>query len=120
MGVPASVGEPRFKNLVTVASRVITPVATQPRTWSSGPKSATGTNGPGLTTGTARSATASSAARAVSRGGALINVDRRLSVMTYGRLLLGATPLGQPADASQRLIDALGGADVVAAEDTRR
>jgi len=40
--------------------------------------------------------------------------------MTYGRLLLGATPLGQPADASQRLIDALGGADVVAAEDTRR
>jgi 16S rRNA (cytidine1402-2'-O)-methyltransferase len=40
--------------------------------------------------------------------------------MTYGRLLLGATPLGQPADASRRLIDALGGADVVAAEDTRR
>lgn len=37
-----------------------------------------------------------------------------------GRLLLGATPLGQPADASRRLIDALAGADVVAAEDTRR
>jgi len=34
--------------------------------------------------------------------------------------LLGATPLGQPLDASRRLIDALGGADVVAAEDTRR
>ena len=40
--------------------------------------------------------------------------------MTSGRLLLGATPLGQPSDASPRLISALGGADVVAAEDTRR
>ncbi len=37
-----------------------------------------------------------------------------------GRLLLGATPLGQPADASKRLIDALSTADVIAAEDTRR
>ncbi|WP_322859390.1 16S rRNA (cytidine(1402)-2'-O)-methyltransferase [Mycobacterium europaeum] len=40
--------------------------------------------------------------------------------MTTGRLLLGATPLGQPSDASPRLIDALARADVVAAEDTRR
>jgi 16S rRNA (cytidine1402-2'-O)-methyltransferase len=40
--------------------------------------------------------------------------------MTHGRLLLGATPLGQPSDASARLVDALAGADVVAAEDTRR
>ncbi|BBZ48209.1 16S rRNA (cytidine(1402)-2'-O)-methyltransferase [Mycobacterium parmense] len=40
--------------------------------------------------------------------------------MTSGRLLLGATPLGQPSDASPRLVDALGRADVVAAEDTRR
>jgi 16S rRNA (cytidine1402-2'-O)-methyltransferase len=40
--------------------------------------------------------------------------------MTSGRLLLGATPLGQPSDASPRLTDALAGADVVAAEDTRR
>lgn len=37
-----------------------------------------------------------------------------------GRLLLGATPLGEPRDASKRLIDALSDADVVAAEDTRR
>lgn len=37
-----------------------------------------------------------------------------------GRLLLAATPLGQPGDASARLIEALGGADVIAAEDTRR
>jgi len=37
-----------------------------------------------------------------------------------GRLLLGATPLGQAGDASKRLIDALQAADVVAAEDTRR
>lgn len=37
-----------------------------------------------------------------------------------GRLLLGATPLGQPADASRRLAVALATADVVAAEDTRR
>jgi 16S rRNA (cytidine1402-2'-O)-methyltransferase len=40
--------------------------------------------------------------------------------MSGGRLLLGATPLGQPSDASPRLIAALGAADVVAAEDTRR
>jgi 16S rRNA (cytidine1402-2'-O)-methyltransferase len=40
--------------------------------------------------------------------------------MTNGRLLLGATPLGQPSDASPRLVDALARADVVAAEDTRR
>jgi 16S rRNA (cytidine1402-2'-O)-methyltransferase len=40
--------------------------------------------------------------------------------MTTGRLLLGATPLGQPSDASARLIEALAEADVVAAEDTRR
>lgn len=37
-----------------------------------------------------------------------------------GRLLVAATPLGQPADASTRLIDALSTADVIAAEDTRR
>ena len=40
--------------------------------------------------------------------------------MTEGRLLLAATPLGQPADASPRLIAALSSADIVAAEDTRR
>lgn len=37
-----------------------------------------------------------------------------------GLLLLAATPLGNPRDASARLVEALGGADVVAAEDTRR
>ncbi|MCW2652907.1 MAG: rRNA (cytidine1402-2-O)-methyltransferase [Mycobacterium sp.] len=40
--------------------------------------------------------------------------------MGDGLLLLGATPLGQPSDASARLVAALGSADVVAAEDTRR
>jgi 16S rRNA (cytidine1402-2'-O)-methyltransferase len=40
--------------------------------------------------------------------------------MGGGRLLLGATPLGQPSDASSRLIAALASADIVAAEDTRR
>ncbi|MGZ6779156.1 MAG: 16S rRNA (cytidine(1402)-2'-O)-methyltransferase, partial [Mycobacterium sp.] len=40
--------------------------------------------------------------------------------MSPGRLLLAATPLGLPADASARLISALRSADVVAAEDTRR
>lgn len=34
--------------------------------------------------------------------------------------MLAATPLGNPADASTRLREALAGADVVAAEDTRR
>lgn len=37
-----------------------------------------------------------------------------------GRLLLAATPLGQPADASARLVEALSTADIIAAEDTRR
>ena len=37
-----------------------------------------------------------------------------------GRLLLAATPLGDPGDASTRLVAALGTADVIAAEDTRR
>ncbi len=46
--------------------------------------------------------------------------DRRLSNMTTGRLLIAATPLGQPSDASVRLVRALGSADVIAAEDTRR
>ncbi|NVN52155.1 16S rRNA (cytidine(1402)-2'-O)-methyltransferase [Mycolicibacterium hippocampi] len=40
--------------------------------------------------------------------------------MTTGRLLVAATPLGQPSDASARLVRALGSADVIAAEDTRR
>lgn len=34
--------------------------------------------------------------------------------------MIAATPLGNPGDASSRLIDALGSADVIAAEDTRR
>lgn len=37
-----------------------------------------------------------------------------------GVLILAATPLGNPADASARLRDALAHADVIAAEDTRR
>jgi 16S rRNA (cytidine1402-2'-O)-methyltransferase len=40
--------------------------------------------------------------------------------MTTGRLLIGATPLGQPSDASARLVKAVASADVIAAEDTRR
>ncbi|MGW1682199.1 16S rRNA (cytidine(1402)-2'-O)-methyltransferase [Saccharopolyspora sp. NPDC002376] len=40
--------------------------------------------------------------------------------MDSGTLLLAATPLGDIRDASARLIEALGSADVVAAEDTRR
>ncbi len=37
-----------------------------------------------------------------------------------GRLVLAATPLGDVGDASMRLVEALGSADVIAAEDTRR
>lgn len=40
--------------------------------------------------------------------------------MTPGKLLIGATPLGRPDDASARLVEALQTADIVAAEDTRR
>ena len=42
------------------------------------------------------------------------------SAPSVGRLVLAATPLGQAADASARLVAALATADVVAAEDTRR
>jgi 16S rRNA (cytidine1402-2'-O)-methyltransferase len=37
-----------------------------------------------------------------------------------GRLVLAGVPLGNPGDASARLVQALGSADIVAAEDTRR
>ena len=37
-----------------------------------------------------------------------------------GRVLLAATPLGQPGDASRRLCEALSSTPVIAAEDTRR
>ncbi|GDY29843.1 16S rRNA (cytidine(1402)-2'-O)-methyltransferase [Gandjariella thermophila] len=37
-----------------------------------------------------------------------------------GRLVLAATPLGDARDASPRLVEALGAAEVIAAEDTRR
>src|SRR5699024_3615921 len=40
--------------------------------------------------------------------------------MTSGRVVLAATPIGNPADGSARLRDLLATADVVAAEDTRR
>ena len=42
------------------------------------------------------------------------------SAAAPGRLVLAATPIGNPGDASSRLRDALATADVVAAEDTRR
>ena len=37
-----------------------------------------------------------------------------------GTLVLAGTPLGNPGDATERLRAAIGGADVIAAEDTRR
>lgn len=40
--------------------------------------------------------------------------------MTSGRVVLAATPIGNPGDASDRLREVLATADVVAAEDTRR
>jgi len=39
---------------------------------------------------------------------------------SIGRVILAGAPLGQAADASARLVDALGSAPVIAAEDTRR
>lgn len=38
----------------------------------------------------------------------------------HGGVILAATPLGHPLDASIRLLDALGSCDIIAAEDTRR
>jgi 16S rRNA (cytidine1402-2'-O)-methyltransferase len=46
-------------------------------------------------------------------------VARRL-VTDAGRLVLAATPIGDPEDASPRLVRLIAEADVVAAEDTRR
>ena len=40
--------------------------------------------------------------------------------MSTGVLVLAATPIGDPRDAAPRLADELSGADVIAAEDTRR
>jgi 16S rRNA (cytidine1402-2'-O)-methyltransferase len=40
--------------------------------------------------------------------------------VTSGVVVLAATPIGDPADASPRLREELSGADVIAAEDTRR
>jgi 16S rRNA (cytidine1402-2'-O)-methyltransferase len=48
------------------------------------------------------------------------DVDAVDAAASTGRLVLAATPLGDSRDASPRLRDALGTADVVAAEDTRR
>ncbi|MGH3495374.1 MAG: 16S rRNA (cytidine(1402)-2'-O)-methyltransferase [Sciscionella sp.] len=51
-----------------------------------------------------------------------MGLDRRVLAVTTvsGRLLLAATPLGVPTDASARLVAALADAEVIAAEDTRR
>ena len=43
-----------------------------------------------------------------------------VNVRTQGGIVLAATPLGNPADASQRLRELLASAGVIAAEDTRR
>jgi 16S rRNA (cytidine1402-2'-O)-methyltransferase len=40
--------------------------------------------------------------------------------VSTGRIVLAATPLGNPGDASRRLVEVLQTADVIAAEDTRR
>jgi 16S rRNA (cytidine1402-2'-O)-methyltransferase len=44
----------------------------------------------------------------------------KTTVKSGGRLIVAAVPIGQPQDASPRLAAALGAADVIAAEDTRR
>lgn len=53
-----------------------------------------------------------------------MNVDGRAGVLgersASGRLILVGAPLGNPGDASGRLREVLAGADVIAAEDTRR
>src|SRR5919202_415138 len=46
--------------------------------------------------------------------------DREPSAPDQGRLVLAATPIGDPQDAPPRLVRLLAEADVVAAEDTRR
>jgi 16S rRNA (cytidine1402-2'-O)-methyltransferase len=46
--------------------------------------------------------------------------DSRVSIPAPGVLVLGATPIGRAEDAPPRLAAELSGADVVAAEDTRR
>jgi 16S rRNA (cytidine1402-2'-O)-methyltransferase len=48
------------------------------------------------------------------------SVSSTSETLVSGTLVLAATPLGDSRDASPRLVEALGRADVVAAEDTRR
>ncbi|MGB6224033.1 MAG: ribosomal RNA small subunit methyltransferase I, partial [Pseudonocardiaceae bacterium] len=48
------------------------------------------------------------------------SVSSTSGTLVSGTLVLAATPLGDSRDASPRLVEALGRADVVAAEDTRR
>lgn len=43
-----------------------------------------------------------------------------MSRTDVGRIVLAATPIGDPSDASARLVSLLASADVIAAEDTRR
>lgn len=45
---------------------------------------------------------------------------RTRRVSRFGQVILAATPLGNPADASLRLRDLIAEADIIAAEDTRR
>ncbi len=81
------------------------------RAATAGRAAAAGTAGGAATAGTAGGAatagTAGGAATAGTAGGA-------------GRIVLVGAPLGNPADASQRLRDLLATAEVIAAEDTRR
>src|ERR1700728_3542656 len=128
----------------------MTAVTAHPSNRSTGPKSGAGASGPGLMMGTGCSSATSSSGRAVvvitadrrlwpmtarrddaersdeeerrmtARRGDAERSDEEERRMTGGRLLLAATPLGQPSDASARLVAALSSADIVAAEDTRR
>ena len=86
----------------------MTPVTTQPRMWSSRPEVGDRNQRPRADDGHDALLAGILHVKEASLGGADIGVDRRLSVMTHGRLLLGATPLGQPSDASPRLIDGAG------------
>jgi 16S rRNA (cytidine1402-2'-O)-methyltransferase len=50
----------------------------------------------------------------------VVSVEGRLQRPRSGRLVLAATPIGDPEDAPARLVRLVAEADVVAAEDTRR
>ena len=117
-------GKPSAQNRVTAASRVTSPVHSQPCNSEPGchgrnPGGTVRTSGGGPASTWAGSRVAVVTALIVGSSAMTTGADRATGTGT-GRLILAGTPLGRPSDASTGLAAALAGAPVIAAEDTRK